>query len=129
MARSKIIVALALASTTALAVFAFGAADQKAAQPVPEPPAPYPCERVGPDITLGPALTVEKAEREESVVIAGSDGIKYVPFGYANGDWLKLREKLHSGDVLHSFKRGSSYGGYLALRSGCVVGKLATWVS
>ncbi|QSX79389.1 hypothetical protein [Agrilutibacter solisilvae] len=129
MTRSKIIFALALASATVLGVFAFGAAEQKVAQPVPASPAPFPCERVGPDFTLGSGRTIEEAEEEESVVIADSGGIRSVPFGHANEDWLKLRASLHSGDVLHSFERGSSYGGYLALRSGCVVGQLTLWVS
>lgn len=117
-----------LIATFLVATMYFSSAENSAAEPT--------CDELPKEAKLASsAMTIEDVEKESLEGAKKNPDIPQLPFGFLNKQWVKFRAKLQPGDQLFKFiyssqeAGGYAYGGYVALRGSCVVGRIQTWIT
>ena len=119
--------ALALAACGAVALGAINRRPSVAPADLALDSAHTPCMPITRFKIIGPELSVREAEAASIAQMRKAPDAPQVPFGYGNGEWLKIRDSLLPGDTLHAFETEVT-GGILVLRQGCAVGHVTTWI-
>ena len=84
---------------------------------------------------VGGALSVEQVEQASLIRVGKNPNVPQVTFGRGHDKWLEFVAMLRPEDQLFEFiysteDEGSySYGGYVAMRGECMVGKYRTWIT